>query len=629
MRLSFSVHGETVVSTLELGTLSFKRTRPFPGERVAQLSREVVGVLARGNRASHLSESNLRNLRQVGEQLFALLVPQDLAAKLRGSERAVYLQVDEALVTVPWELLHDEECFWCQRYDLGRAVTTPQAMVGRAAPLPSVGPLRMLVICANARGDLPQVMAEGQALVERLDRVPSVEVHLVVDPPLESVRRLLKEHDLVHFAGHGDHDPAHPEQGGWHLRDGKLTAAEVLNLSGGRAMPLLVFSNACRSGQTEAWLESDQPSHVYGLANAFLLGGVRLYLGTQWEVVDGQSAEFATSFYEALARGASAGAAVRLARDAILQSKGASAMAWASYVLYGDPTVTPVRRTELATTASELPSPSMLEARASAPWKRPVSGGSRPPLTRPPLEPERRTLLGRLPWWAWLSLGAALVAVGAVGTWVYLRAGGARLSIHEAGPGLELVEGAVSARAKPLVAILLAARDPLRACLERQLAGSHGFRPVEAERVTTLATNERLDLAAALATKEGVRLGRALGAELALFRRAAPGGAKLSVADVLSGELPVEGPGGEAEAQCAALVQELLRVVHGEGLVLAVEGASVTLNLGWKSRIAPGQRLEVWRNGRRVGALRVERVELDRSIATGAARLGDQVRRAP
>ncbi len=70
---------------------------------------------------------------------------------------------------------------------------------------------------------------------------------------------------------------------------------------------------------------------MFGLANAFLVSGVKYYIGTQWEVVDGASRTFARAFWAALVRGHSVGGAVRRARERVLTQDGESDLGWASY----------------------------------------------------------------------------------------------------------------------------------------------------------------------------------------------------------------------------------------------------------------------------------------------------------
>ena len=93
------------------------------------------------------------------------------------------------------------------------------------------------------------------------------------------------------------------------------------------------------------------PGEIYGMANAFLLSGVRHYIGTVWEVQDEPSAAFAVSFYKALLDGQSVGESLYRARRLTASRFGEQSLIWASYILYGDPTtryMTGQRAPELA-----------------------------------------------------------------------------------------------------------------------------------------------------------------------------------------------------------------------------------------------------------------------------------------
>lgn len=498
-------------------------------------------------------------------------------------------------------------------------------MIGRAAPMPSSPPLRMLIICSDPRGDLPQVVAEGEALLERLDQSRAVDANLVCDPTVEAVRRQLKDYDILHFAGHAEHDAEHPERSGWLLADGKLTAADVMGLSGGRSMPMLVFSNACRSSETEAWKAGGH--RVYGLANAFLLAGVRLYVGTQWEVVDGQSAELANAFYEALGRGAGAGMAMRVARKKIVREQGPEAMAWASYVLYGDPSLAPLRPTEFR--QKELLSASLLDARLSVPPKRLITGPQ-------PQVPERAansngnsgattapTQGARFS--GWLALLSAAVALCALFAVVYLL----RQPPPTPTPRLEI--GKQQAQIAPLVALLAAEHGALGRCLRTGLEQGRRFRLLAKEKLRGAA-------GATMTREQALRVAQAYAAEVVVYvegkEKDKP---RVAVADVLTGEVPIiatidatttgtaTGTGGGNTA-CTRFISEMVRVLLGEGHVLEVKGEKVSIDLGWRSRVAPGVVLLIMRDGRPAGSLTVEGVEMDRCVARGRARQGDLVR---
>jgi hypothetical protein len=175
-----------------------------------------------------------------------------------------------------------------------------------------------------------------------LDSVPSVDVTLLAG---KSVRRIsllaaLREHDVVHYAGHSRYDAAMPARSGWQLADGVLTAAEIAKL---RPAPVLVFSNSCEAGRARRGTPAAATrGHAFGIGSAFLLAGVQNYVGTFWVVHDEESLRFASTCYRALATGASLGHALLDARHAIVAQRGWQGLTWASYLLYGDPAFVPM-----------------------------------------------------------------------------------------------------------------------------------------------------------------------------------------------------------------------------------------------------------------------------------------------
>ena len=63
------------------------------------------------------------------------------------------------------------------------------------------------------------------------------------------------------------------------------------------------------------------------------------YVGTFWEIPDATSQRFALAFYRFLIKGISVGGAMRAARQELIREYGEENIAWAGYLLYGDPTV--------------------------------------------------------------------------------------------------------------------------------------------------------------------------------------------------------------------------------------------------------------------------------------------------
>jgi hypothetical protein len=107
-------------------------------------------------------------------------------------------------------------------------------------------------------------------------------------------------------------------------------------------MPSLVFCNACQTARSGAWtIEEGYERQIFGLANCYLLAGVRHYIGTFWEILDEPGSCSAEGFYNALARGESIGEALRRMRENLIHVYGEEVLVWGSYVLYGDPTWLP------------------------------------------------------------------------------------------------------------------------------------------------------------------------------------------------------------------------------------------------------------------------------------------------
>jgi tetratricopeptide (TPR) repeat protein len=148
----------------------------------------------------------------------------------------------------------------------------------------------------------------------------------------------MRNFDIVHFAGHADYNPQNAGESGWRLTGGSLKAKDVTKMAGTATMPALVFSNACQSARTEQWILGEHfEDKIFGLANAFLLAGVRHYAGTFWEISDEPSSRFALEFYRYLLSGMTIGEAMRRSRLALIKQYGEETIIWASYVLYGDP----------------------------------------------------------------------------------------------------------------------------------------------------------------------------------------------------------------------------------------------------------------------------------------------------
>ncbi|MFC1858265.1 CHAT domain-containing protein [Thermodesulfobacteriota bacterium] len=302
---------------------------------------EVVDTLNKTNRLGRVSRDTLMKLRSIGQVFSDDLFTHQVKEKLQSTQAEnLIINLDDQLVQIPWELLHDGHNFLCQRFSMGRLVRTRQSVPGSGRSRILARPLKMMIL-ADPKGDLKGAYKEGKELLEHMDGSKEF-----INASLRSegitpdyIREKIRNFDIVHFAGHSDYDSENPGESGWRLSDGSFKGKEIIKMAGTDIMPALIFSNACQSARTEEWgLRPDYHEEIFGLANAFVLAGVKHYVGTFWEILDEPSSRFALVFYERLLSGMTVGEAMRQARQALIKEYGEETIVWGSYLLYGDPT---------------------------------------------------------------------------------------------------------------------------------------------------------------------------------------------------------------------------------------------------------------------------------------------------
>jgi hypothetical protein len=329
-----------------------------------------------------------------------LLIHRDLREVLRES-RPIVFELDRKTAKIHWEMLARQLQFDESRKPLGLEVaisrqlrTTYSAPPTFDRPVPQM--LRALVVGDPgdpAEGyDLPGARREALRVAEIL-RERGVEVVEMIGAPgprrssqlrnvapasrIDVLNELMKgEYDILHYAGHGDFDPAHPERVGWIFQGGLLTAGELERVD---RVPSVVVANACLSGQvSEALARGKKVDQVRTeadilptLADEFFHRGVRNYVGTAWEVNDYGAILFAETLYDALLPkgkepGRPIGEALLAARRALDEQSASFGALWAAYQHYGDPTFQFSPDSQLVPATSELG----VERAAPAPRKR-------------------------------------------------------------------------------------------------------------------------------------------------------------------------------------------------------------------------------------------------------------------
>lgn len=325
-----------------------------PGETICDKKKKVVRfdtikekchtIFEKLNRSGQKGDDShvaFDALKYMGVWLCNQLLTPEHKSELKDSrESHLMVRHDDNLVHIPWELLCLEDAFLCQRFSMGRIVHVQKKYL-KNNRRPIIKPFKALILPCSS-GNLSEPLLEAQSIIQKMDMKKNGN-HKIINGSINSgytpskLQELFHTYDFIHFAGHAEYYPDDPGECGWILQDGIFKADDIQQMQGGAHMPFLVFSNACQSARTLEW-ETDIQDKSFGLANSFLLAGVKHYIGTSWEINDKSSRRFAEIFYTYLFSGRPIGESVRLARQVMIEE--GTDTCWASYVLYGDPSKT-------------------------------------------------------------------------------------------------------------------------------------------------------------------------------------------------------------------------------------------------------------------------------------------------
>ena len=314
-------------------TVSSYEELPINEEKIKKACDQITQTLKRATTVK--GEKSLDMLVSAGQTLYDVLLTSEIKTKLSTSEiNYLVFNVQDSLVHIPWELLHDGQTFLCLKFATGRRVFSRV----KPSDVKRPGSLRPKVtIISDPCGNLSAAEREGRILLERLSSNERISVALKSGAKQDYIRNTLRDSEIIHFCGHADYIDEDPLNSGWLLADGKLTASDISQMAESKSVfPLLIFANACQSGRTEEWAHQGQ-NMLFGLASAFLHAGVQHYIGTIWDVLDQGSEEFASKFYESLLEGKTIGMAQKDARNTLFKNGDEGILVWASYVFYGNP----------------------------------------------------------------------------------------------------------------------------------------------------------------------------------------------------------------------------------------------------------------------------------------------------
>jgi hypothetical protein len=278
-------------------------------------------------------------LEKAGKYAFGHLIPARIQILLGGSPADhLRLDLDERLIDLPWEVLHDGSEFLCLKYAVGRRLMSDQSFESPHHHPRAAEDTRVLIV-ADPTGDLPAARREGHEVADLLRDKCKMRVDEFITSPMTKKDFLLslKDYDLVHFAGHASHESSSPDESCLVFSDGEIQAFEIARFLASRS-PAVVFLNACWSAEELRNPDSYSPM-MRGLGRTFLYAGVTAFLGYLVPVPDDSATRFAIAFYQTLAQGQTIGEASRQARIQCRNPEVDNDLTWSSAVLYGDPAV--------------------------------------------------------------------------------------------------------------------------------------------------------------------------------------------------------------------------------------------------------------------------------------------------
>jgi ATP-dependent Clp protease ATP-binding subunit ClpA/CHAT domain-containing protein len=292
-------------------------------------------------------------LQALGRYLFDTLLPSPLQEQLRQLDAPLVLNANTP--DIPWELLYDNKSvpgrFLCQHVNMGRQIIPAkgtQRLSGneRAGETAIIHKPRKLsrrdgqglsvLFLVNPTSDRPLAEEEVATLCTTLpESVSRIILYRQQANQLEMRMRTGSEQpQILHYAGPV---PQFNSAG-----DAILALAGSSRLDGSASAQLfqslprrpLVFLSYYDGGQ----IGTLKPEEAEGLAASLLAAGAGAVVAMRWPVDLQRAREFTVLLYQEIADGVPPGEAMRRARVTMAQRR-LDDVAWATYVLYGDPSV--------------------------------------------------------------------------------------------------------------------------------------------------------------------------------------------------------------------------------------------------------------------------------------------------
>lgn len=303
-------------------------------KEIENLVRVSNAVNSKGMNHKTLETEILHELKILGETFYDQFFPAPIQEKLRlTTEKYLHLNIDPKLGVIPWELLHDGTCFLSDKFFIGKTVRGESSQ----NVFKEKEKLRMLIV-ADPTEDLEWAQKEGEQLFRVLsEKVSSsrLEIEFIGGRQVTKLKllSLIKGKNIIHYSGHL-YFSDDPLENGWQISESKILKAREIKNSGFNTD--LVFSNSCQSNSNASrTLNSDLMNNFAG---AFLMSGIKSFIGTNWEIIDNQNTiDFTIQFYSYLFSDKSIGESLFLAKEYARRTFDTNDLTWTNYSLHGNP----------------------------------------------------------------------------------------------------------------------------------------------------------------------------------------------------------------------------------------------------------------------------------------------------
>lgn len=240
--------------------------------------------------ASMPAATSLKSSRAHLERLYTTLIAP--LERYLAHQQHLFLVVPPGWHDIPFAALFDGQHYLVERWQL-TYLSAPEALVAHtpaftlAVPEPEA---QALVIGYSEQGRLPHTQAEAQQINRTLAPVARATCVLEDAATLDYVRAAIPGCHILHMATHALFRPDNPLFSWMRLADGRLTVADLYELTLPQR-PLVVLS-ACETGRGQP-----RGGGLLGMGRGFLAAGAAGLVVSLWKIADDAAAQVMTDFY--------------------------------------------------------------------------------------------------------------------------------------------------------------------------------------------------------------------------------------------------------------------------------------------------------------------------------------------